>query len=879
MSIFDINKKQIIRYAVMPEILPRLQNFFQGGFIYLAVFMAEIYRAVRLLPANHPFLKREAMGSFHVFDVIAAASENLQFKVKYIDQIIIFFALILGMIMLLMQFLLLLVALLIGSASAAEMPDNYKDFFNTPNPAEDIAFRMLDSVFGVEGLFGSKEAIGTDYHLALQGLFQFYSVGLLVVAGIVIAYFIFVVLAETAQTGTPFGKRYNHAWVPIRLIIGIGLLIPIGSGFNAAQWITLYSAKMGSGVATVGWNKFNEEVNNQFIEADKTVAAPEVPDLRDLAAFMMVAQACRHAYWELDPSMGSFIEPYVLHADNKAGSSPMPGLYKSAAGLANQRTIKIVFGIKNAEQYKDEPGQVRPYCGRIDMVVPETTVGSGTMSPANLINSRFYNLILEMWNNNFEGMETAARYMILSRLFSINRADPSADLKYKIIEEAKDDIRAVVNFAVSQLQKEVLEDDELEKYGWAGAGLWYNRIANVNGKLTNAVMNKPQVVNYPLVMKQTCKEKKKNEKNVDGITCMTSIKLSGGKEIKFASETDKKIAVTLGSVFKYWYAGEDGVTKNVFVDVINAILGTEGIFDMCKNADIHPLAQLSVAGKGLVEAAIRNVGFSVAGGLSSILPYLGPATSAAGGFFGALSSIGLLIGFILYYMVPLMPFLYFFFAVGTWVRGIFEAMVGVPLWALAHLRIDGEGLAGSSASGGYYLIFEIFIRPILILFGLIASVLIFAAMIKVLNEVFHLVATNLAGFNGESVTDCGATAGSNSTTSAAKGTAEYYRGPIDQLFFTVLYAIIVYLTGMSCFKLIDMIPNQIMRWLGDSTPTFGDDAGQVAESVMTKVAVGGHMLGGQLGGIAQGFSGTITGTAQGVVATYQKHNAPPKEGG
>ena len=105
--------------------------------------------------------------------------------------------------------------------------------------------------------------------------------------------------------------------------------------------------------------------------------------------------------------------------------------------------------------------------------------------------------------------------------------------------------------------------------------------------------------------------------------------------------------------------------------------------------------------------------------------------------------VGLTAGLVLYYIVPFLPFIYFFFAVATWVKSIFEAMVGVPLWALAHLRIDGEGLPGNSAANGYFLILEIFLRPILTIFGLIAATLIFTAQVRVLHFLWQIVTENL----------------------------------------------------------------------------------------------------------------------------------------
>ena len=54
-----------------------------------------------------------------------------------------------------------------------------------------------------------------------------------------------------------------------------------------------------------------------------------------------------------------------------------------------------------------------------------------------------------------------------------------------------------------------------------------------------------------------------------------------------------------------------------------------------------------------------------------------------------------------------MPFIYFFFALAGWIKSIFEAVVAMPLRALAHLRIDGEGLPGPGATNGYFLLLEI----------------------------------------------------------------------------------------------------------------------------------------------------------------------------
>jgi conjugal transfer/type IV secretion protein DotA/TraY len=194
--------------------------------------------------------------------------------------------------------------------------------------------------------------------------------------------------------------------------------------------------------------------------------------------------------------------------------------------------------------------------------------------------------------------------------------------------------------------------------------------------------------------------------------------------------------------------------------------------------------------------------------------------------------IGLTAGFILFYVLPFLPFLYFFFAVGAWVKSIFEAMVGVPLWALAHLRIDGEGLPGDSASNGYFLIFEIFLRPILTVFGLIASTIIFTAQVRVLNFIWALVIDNLTGF-----------AGGQDTVVASFYDVVIHRDIVDQFFFTIVYTIIVYMMATASFKLIDTLPDNILRWMGAGVSSFGDINDDPTEGLTRYAAIGGMTFG------------------------------------
>ena len=144
----DITKKQILKTVLLPEIYPRIKSVLGSGFGNLAFLIAQVYNTVRILPANHPYLKADMIGKYGVRQVIAQAANHIKVSKSNIDQIIIFFSVIAALILMAMQFIVLALAFLIPKANAqASMPTKIPDFFNTPKPENDLAYKLLDLVF------------------------------------------------------------------------------------------------------------------------------------------------------------------------------------------------------------------------------------------------------------------------------------------------------------------------------------------------------------------------------------------------------------------------------------------------------------------------------------------------------------------------------------------------------------------------------------------------------------------------------------------------------------------------------------------------------------------------------------------------------------
>lgn len=1025
--------KSILRYTFLPELVPRFRELFITGFQYIPFFIAFVYQLARLLPDNHPYLKTENFGKYGIRHVIAEASNNLIISKNNIDQILVYLMILTGLVMAVMQIGVLVFSMAIGPAMAQASVFGIDSYFSlkggpmADDGAHDIALMMLDLVFGVPDLFNSciskanipcRSLTGTPIthgmnvqlvdtmqfpNAAQQGLhelFRFYNTGLLVIAVLITTYFIITIVAETAQTGTPFGKRFNKVWAPLRLILAFGLLVPFGgyvtstgggntetksTGMNAAQYIVLYAAKFGSNFASNGWNLFAEQVfsgagggsfDPERIDGlavgQKFITAPNAPRANGLLQFLYSARVCAEAYEKTRRAMtppGPELKIYVVAGGGGPTSSSSYALDNiTSAGTANregdtvnpadfqsgsnsyEEMIAFAKGAKYVTlRFGHEPptGQsansdyvdgIKPLCGELafnllDTRLPSTATqdSSGNAIGADaarqeigveIMQRTYWAIIQHAWFNEFyrsldlstnsgpgdsghpyalyeyctakgwnecgnitksgdesfprptpehmTNLVTFYQAILHNALFDTYGLNgKGSTLPFSVDGEFDlSDIDVVADYpdgAVSAQGKVLTEEhyQELINKGWAAAAIWYDKIAKMNGSLATALYNMPTVVQYPMIMEEVADKKLSLDNNRPFRTRFEPV--GKGGELKLTGDPDesKAQAEAMWRAYELWNNTQDAVYSagNPIENFINMLFGTEGLFNLKENPDVHPLAQLSAVGRSLIQATVVNLLGGVAAPVFLVMADQQDLAKATMGLFTSVAGMTLTIGFVLYYVVPFLPFIYFFFALGGWVKGIFEAMVGAPLWALAHIRIDGNGLPGQAAISGYFLIFEIFLRPILIVFGLLASVLIFSAMVNVLNDVWDIAVSNVAGGKSPDQSALSQAASTMLGNTSGQSLGDWARSPIDKFFYTVMYAVVVYMMGMSSFKLIDLIPNNILRWMGQSVQTFNDSREDAAQSLVSQSYVGGQQaISGVTGGLSQAGQKAIDGT-------------------
>lgn len=940
-----IHKGEVIKYVLLPQVLPRVLNLFRRFSTSLALYIAILFSALRILPSSHVYLKPENIGKYGFVAILYAGGQNIVWDRKHIDKIIIYLMVILGMAAFCIQIISMIGILMTPQAFAApqliEKTDDWTYFFEPKDPAQDYALRFLDLVFGLSdnsegnpGLFfqsclGGSEVcksyegqdldpypytnIPLPIHHGLHSILEFYNYTIIGIGFFIAFYYVVTLTAETAASGMFLGRRANKLWIPIRVIFFAALIMPFFHGLNLGQILVLNAGYYGSGLASNSWKHFLQVVGDeQAGKLDQLIAEPtEYPSSIPMFKYMMLAKTCKYVEQRLNKRI---IDAYIVrqsltgeencmdfsHSDHFGGITDMTDETNTVMGFTRQQDIRIRFGERARamgthetlscgsdtstmqDKYRNHIGNVIPYCG-------ELVIDISGIHNAHQRNFAWNNYDMLHWQWNSTDIDGWAKLV----------ADIILDGSTDVLPE--EEIRAAM-FLEEALQVSIIRDiialmrtgdmmripEELGDCGWMCAAIYYNRIAEANGDIASFIFKMPNVELWPAVMEVTRTQLGQDGTDVPFMETFNAI-LGGGRVIETLNQNDLKVAEALNYVLQEVWDNEirmsndqslplatigladiisiynDGggastlaavgdvfrptmsaQTNNPIMDFVISIFGINGLFDMRANSDIHPLAQLSMLGKGMVEATIRSFGFAVGGtilalGLEMEESLSGVSELVKGPIVSMLTTFGMItltVGFILYYILPFLPFLYFFFAASAWITAIFEAMIGIPLWALAHLRVDGDGIIGQGASGGWSLLLDILLRPILILIGLIASISIFSALVKVLNEIFLIVAANAGGFNVlDAFLESEGTfpAGYENTQPFSM---ELLRSPIDMLFYSIIYAIIVYMIGMASFKLVDLIPNYILRWMNAAVKTFGEFAGDPSAELMQKVGRG-----------------------------------------
>lgn len=852
--------KSYVKYSHLPGIFPRIRELGKK-FSHFAYLLATIYGAVGLIPRAHPVLNPANVGKFGFRDVLGAASQNLVMSWKNIDQILVFFAIIFGLITLAIQLAIVFFAGLTSTAFASSVSAG---FFDTPAGFRDtdVVLIFLEQIFGDVGVFniGAPGVGGNTVHSGLHQMLGFYSQAMMVFAAIIVVYYVVTVLAEAAQSGTPFGRRFNSIWAPIRLVVALGLLVPLGGHLNAAQYITLHIAKMGSGLATNAWTVFASEI---YDDDNRLLMEPSVTSIAGLVEGIYLSEVCAAALNQVEALAGgssaNLVQKYVIFTTkNPRGYSKHTvqayttfSAALAAAREADSTNLRLVWAVDGANKHNKSN-----QCGDVIFSMTENQEEnsfSSFLEPFLSIDLHDDLALLQL------ELGATAVDTIIAEIASTGVAQDTVQayyphgipaLKPDLIDQIEPELTEITikaQEAVSEVVQEAYDNfgsgdivlSEMLKRGWGGAGLWYTTIGKVNQAFLTVTSDLPAAGVFDITnmnSSDSSVNKQGNKPSWDWFwTSQQTIDHRDDLVAMIVNLKRTHIEAALPRSPEEEKLADDGWINTVLVYVFQL----QRLEQMRAVATLDPMIALQAVGYDTVERSMNLLTWAVGGTmLSPLANFLGPVSEVVSGLLGAAVSIimmlallGLAVGLLLFYLLPIFPFMYFFFAIVGWILEIFEAIIGMPLWALGHLRIDGDGFAGQGAMNGYLLLFAILTRPLFIVFGLIGGYIAFGAGAYLLQSLYAPLVSNVQG-------------------------GSFYG--LSQFVYTLIFAYLVYQLGLLCFKMIDTVPQNIIRWMGQSVQTFNDNrADPIGGSTGFILAGTGIMSQAQsaLGGATQSVKG------------------------
>lgn len=744
--------------------------------------------------------------------------------------------------------------------------------FQMNSSSPDLAIDLLNKVIR-QSAYGE----GAPMSVALGPLMGVYNTALLVIASLVVFWAILSIVIDTARTGQIGGGRHSIVWVPIRFVFALGLMIPLGTGFSGGQLITLKIAEWGSNLATNGWIAYVGGVNDASLVALQT---PGREIGANLAYSLARIETCRNTFNALAVQSGVTSMSQLIHYQYGGLLSPERNAIQAPSNWAlGQDKIHLYAGNDS----------VKDYCGTIIIQNPNAqTLGAvsgfeqlqtavleaGTRAKQAHYNA-FFNHIPQVAERI--GCGLSHEYNNIEEpycdSFDTNYDDGNFP-KVDLIETAAERYHSAVD-AQSQAAYQIMVDyvtnnafiEEMKAMGWAGMGVWYFKIQQMNTALDAITAPVISIEQGPIALDASegwfsslFKDKDIDEVQATTVETMTKFDDWWLSESSNVAPTSVVGQLGMKNVRTGSPQQNSSGGSSDFDNVIDDVFSDWTIIEF--DQDSYPMTALMSIGNwmlglaiaGYIAVAVLSVifGTKVAGtGPGTDLLINGPV----GELVGMLLTVMLGAGLFLKYYIPLIPWIRVLFAVLSWVISVFEAVVIVPLLALANLSTDGEGLFTQTGRNLWISSLQVLMRPIMTVIGFVAALLIFNAVVTYVNQTYNMaisLAGNAGGFSG-------------------------LGGILSIVVYSIIYVVIVYSLINSTFKIMDELPNATMKWMGGPQDISFNDSNM--EGYVIAAARGGEKLGGGLmqgaGKGGQKAGGKIGDAIRGRRASTE---APPKDG-
>tara|TARA_B100001245_G_scaffold236668_1_gene229497 strand:+ start:5912 stop:8494 length:2583 start_codon:yes stop_codon:yes gene_type:complete len=458
-----------------------------------------------------------------------------------------------------------------------------------------------------------------------------------------------------------------------------------------------------------------------------------------------------------------------------------------------------------------------------------------------------FGVVAQNYLNELEDEDRAFSLMDVNRTSSSARATTSEKIIAKMslykmyidefvlsVEALYENYRPPINYSGS------LKDQikmELTKGGWIYAGSFFYKISQIEGKVHESSSAMISGSSSAGVIKcKNCSESSSHIANSELLSLMykhsyiTPIKIGGNLDGKLSPHSE-----ALGVPLVSSHSMNDGINEAIISDTasawaINVLadFGANGISDtnlsgnelgdVSKNNPFqfavnvgHGMNNLRyslMAMKLVMTTYVYTIDYAKSSVDSSVLGLAGVGAAASpvvallkAAAMMALELVTIAItlltamSWILAYYIPMMPALLWITLIGAYLLIVIEAVVATPLAVVLMATPEGEGISGSKMQNAITLLASVYLRPSLMIVGLIAAIYVAKYSFMILNTIFW-----------------------SQAESAVSGDLFAFFA-IFSLYITALHQVL-----SNSIKSMDSLPTAILNWIGQgANAQFGQN--------------------------------------------------------
>ena len=651
-------------------------------------------------------------------------------------------------------------------------------------PATDPSIIFLGQIFGT---VGGGTVNGTSGQL-VGTLFKYFNLGILSIAGVFMVWTTVKLVLETSAQGSFMGREGKAAMTVIRTVAGLGMLVPSGTtGYSIVQVIVMWAVVQGCGFANTMWNK----ALDYFASGGQVFVAPsmDLTNVVTMTGSVMEAQVCMYYHEKMYNAQKTAAQARV-----KAGT---------ASPLDQQLASQFISSFTPHYNAQNNTVNFPSALGNSPNDIGCGSINWSQSDPNN--NAIVATALTDVIDTN----ASAARRIVSPTNSDLTVVDPSTGAT-QIQETASSALLAAASDWTNlliPLRAQAQDPTQLNNFmkdarkaGWIFAGSYYYNLARIQrnmnaassitvklatpplclvgvggGYLTFPTLGVPNACTNALPGLSAAYSNAANYvANAQGLalavsqqgTATANFSLDVGALVGLAILLPLilPLAIGLPSVFSNMSTQGDPIMKlqtmgNTLMGVVLAcwIVGSVIMFIMSVIMSLM--------------SSMLSFGFALRDALSVVLPLLM-------GFLAILFVQGAVIAV----YVPLIPFIVFTFTVLGWFIVVIEAMAAAPLVALGVTHPEGHDWLGKSEQA-VMLLLSVFLRPALMILGLLSAMLLSTIMLQIVNIGFVTAVGGTIGFLTFIAT------------------------------FTIYVSLVMQVITQS-YALIYLVPDRVMKWIG-----------------------------------------------------------------